>query len=693
MEQRSPRLRWLLIWIVAVVWMAAVLGRLGYLQLFCYSDYFAKAQHQQQRTFELSPTRGPIYDRKGHVLAESIPMDSVFADPADVKDSAMVARLLSRVLDVAPADLEQKINDATKPVRLAKKLSPEAVDRIQSMNLKGVFFQKENRRIYPQHELAAAVVGYVDTDEKGAGGIEHSLDKSIRGKPGRIMMMSDGKRRFYDPHEAAPDPGAAVVLTIDQTLQYIAEKELAAEMKSNHALNGTVVIQDPNTGNLLAVANSPVFDPNDPGKYSDDDRMDRAVTAAYEPGSTFKIITMAGAIERGLTHPEEMIDCQMGSIVVAGRLIHDHKPFGVLSVSDVLANSSDVGTIKVALRMGNENFYNTIRDFGFGQLTNIELPAENHGMLHPLDKWTPSSIGSVAIGQEVSVTPVQIISAISAIANGGTLYTPRIVSEVRGGPDAALPARAEPRQVTDQKTAATLRQMMETVILKGTGKPAHLDGYTAAGKSGTAQKIDPKTKRYSPDKYIASFVGFAPVNTPAITILVMFDSPIGQHMGGNLGGPVFKRIAEQSLAYLEVPHDVPLPSDVETAGNLKSKPPELQLNAPAAADARNAASREVKDQQQFQSVAAKTAADEFSSSATVPIENDAVAIPDFSGRSPRAVLEACSKLGIEPSLIGNGVALEQTPEAGTRVVRGSQVTVRFGRAGHLLPASAPRVAN
>jgi cell division protein FtsI (penicillin-binding protein 3) len=694
MEQRSPRLRWLMIWIVAVVWMAAVVGRLGYLQLFCYSDYFAKAQHQQQRTFELSPTRGPIYDRKGHVLAESIPMDSVFADPADIHDPGMVARLLSRVLDVPPADLEQKINDASKPVRLAKKLSPETVDRIANMNLKGVFFQKENRRIYPLHELAAHVVGYVDTDEKGTGGIEHSLDKWIRGKAGRVMVMSDGKRRFYDPHEAAPDPGASVVLTIDQTLQYIAEKELATGMEENHATSGAVVIQDPNTGNLLAVANYPVFDPNDAGKYSDDNRMDRAVTAAYEPGSTFKMVTMAGAIERGLTNPNEMIDCQMGSIVVAGRLIHDHKPFGVLSVSDVLANSSDVGTIKIAVRMGDENFYKTIRDFGFGQLTNIELPAENHGMLHPLDKWTPNSIGSVAIGQEVSVTPVQIISAISAIANGGTLFTPRIVEEIRGGPATPLPARAEPRPVIDQKTAATLREMMETVILKGTGKPAHLDGYTAAGKSGTAQKIDPNTKRYSPNQYVASFVGFAPVNTPALTILVMFDSPVGQHMGGNLGGPVFKRVAEQSLAYLEVPHDVPLPSDVETAGNLKSKAPDSQANAPATAEAQTNLKREVKDQQQFQSVAAKTAAEEFSSSATVPIENDAVEIPNFVGQSPRAVIEACSRLGIAPSLIGNGVALEQTPDAGTSVVRGSQVTVRFGRAaGRLVPASSPRVAN
>ncbi len=432
MEQRKPRLRWLLIWAVAVVWMAAVVGRLAYLQLYCYGDYFAKAQRQQQRTFEVSPPRGDIYDRKGRELAISIPMDSVFADPSDINDPGMVARLLAPALDMPPAEIEQKIRDASKPVRIAKKLAPETVERIDEMNLKGVFFQKENRRVYPLHELAAHVLGYVDTDEKGIGGIEHSLDKWIRGKPGHGVVMADGKQRHYDPHEAGADPGGNVTLTIDETLQFIAEKELATGMQETHAKNGVVVIQDPNTGELLAVANSPIFDPNDAGKYPDMARMDRVVTAAYEPGSTFKMITMAGALERGLTNPNEMIDCQMGSIVVAGRLIHDHMPLGVLTVTQVLEKSSDVGTIKIAERMGPERFYETIRDFGFGGLTGIELPGEQRGLLRPPKNWGPSSIGSVAMGQEVSATPVQIISAISALANGGTLLPTEDHREGRG---------------------------------------------------------------------------------------------------------------------------------------------------------------------------------------------------------------------------------------------------------------------
>ena len=706
MEQRSPRLRWLVVWVVAVVWMVAVLARLSYLQLLCYSEYFAKAQHQQQRTFEISPMRGVIYDRKGRELAVSIPMDSLFADPTDIKDPEMVARLLSRVLDVPAEDLETKINDSSKPVRLAKKLSPETVERIDDMNLKGVFFEKENRRVYPEHDLLAHVLGWVDTDEKGMGGIEHELDKQIRGRPGRVMLMADGKRRFYDRRESAADPGASVVLTIDETIQFIAEKELARAMEETRSHTGTVVIQDPSNGALLAVANYPVFDSNDAGKFSDETRMDRAVTAAYEPGSTFKVITMTGAIENHVTSPDVLVDCQMGSILVAGRLIHDWHPFGVLSVRDVLAHSSDVGSIKIALSLGAPRFYDTIRNFGIGQLTGIELPGENRGLLRPVENWTASSIGSVAIGQEVSVTPVQIISAISAIANGGTLFRAHIVQEIRGDAPVALPARPEPEQVTDPRTAATIREMMEGVLLGGgTGKPAALNGYTAAGKSGTAQKIDPHTGRYSPNQYVASFVGFAPVNEPAVTILVVLDSPEGAHHGGEVGGPVFKRIAEQVLAYLDVAHDVPMtaPAGTETARNGQPTSTPTPGADKFRADANQAAAKHEAANQEnvarFRDVVAKkdqaetrVANQEANGGApTIAFsEEDAVDVPDFSGQSVRGVTEACSRLGLIPSLLGSGVALEQSPEAGTRVIRGSTVTVRFGRAAaELVPTTRP----
>ncbi len=678
MEQRNPRLRWLVVWVLAVVWIAVVIGRLSYLQLFSYSEYLAKAQRQQQRIFEISPMRGPIYDRKGRELAVSLPMDSVFGDPAEITDIETVSRLLSRVLAVPADDLAEKIREAKTPVRLARKLSPEIVGRITDMNLKGVFFQKENRRVYPQRELAASVLGYVDVDEKGIGGIEYSLDKQIRGRPGKMMVMADGHRRWYDRRESAADPGASVALTIDETIQYIAEKELARAISDTHAKAGTVVVQDPNSGELLAVANWPAFDPNDAGSYSPESRIDRAVASAYEPGSTFKVITLTGAVENGVATPSELVDCQMGQIMVSGRLIHDWKKFGVLSVREVLEHSSDVGAIKIALRLGAPRFYDTIRAFGIGQPTGIELPGENRGLLRPIENWSASSIGSLAMGQEVSVTPIQIVSAISAVANGGTLYRPHIVKEIDGGEPGALRPLAAPQQATDPRTAATVREMMEGVVLEGTGKPARLDGYTAAGKSGTAQKIDPATGRYSATQYNSSFVGFAPVNNPVISILVVLDSPVGPHHGGEVGGPVFKRIAEQVLAYRDEPHDIPAPSDIETAKNQHALRPDSRRDAATeSAEAR------------FQAAAAKTK-QPGSARATVAFGDPsavAVVVPSLTGQSVRGVTEQCSRLGLVPSLIGSGVAVEQTPAAGTQVAPGSQVTVRFGRPGEIVPVS------
>jgi len=669
MEQRNPRLRWLFVWVVALVWMAAVLARLGYLQLFCYSEYFARAQHQQQHIFEISPKRGTIYDRKGRELAVSLPMDSVFADPAEISDAELAGRLLSRILSDSPSDeIETKIREAHIPIRLARKLSPETVQRIQEMNLRGIFFQQESRRVYPQRKLAAHVLGYTDVDEKGIGGIEYALDKQIRGRPGKIMVMADGRRRWYDRKESAADPGASVTLTIDETIQYIAEKELSRAIDDTHAKAGTVAVQDPNSGELLALANWPTFDPNDAGSFSDEARMDRAVSAAYEPGSTFKVITLTGAIENGVTTPETMVDCQMGKILLPGRVIHDWHPFGVMSVDKILVHSSDVGAIKVALQLGSPRFYDTIRNFGIGQPTGIELPGENHGLLRPLESWSANSIGSLAMGQEVSVTPIQIISAISAIANGGTLYRPRIVREMRGEVMPVRHSDAGPRQATDQKTAAEMRGMMEDVVLEGTGKPAQLSGYTAAGKSGTAQKIDPATGRYSATQYNSSFVGFAPVNDPAISILVVLDSPVGAHHGGEVGGPVFKRVAEQVLAYLAVPHDVPAPSDVETAKNQRMEP-----QPAAVTDATKAT---------FEAVVAKR---NHAAGPTIAFSGEeSVAVPRLTGQSVRAVTEECARLGLVPSLVGSGVALEQYPDAGVEVVHGTQVMVRFGRPGTVL---------
>jgi cell division protein FtsI (penicillin-binding protein 3) len=684
MEQRNARLRWLTIWVLAAVWMVAIVARLTYLQLFQYSDYLARAQRQQQRVFEISPKRGTIFDRKGRELAVSLPMDSVFADPAEISDASMVAELLSRVLGGSADDIETKIRAAHTPVRLAKKLSPEMVQRIDDMNLKGVFFEKENRRVYPQHDLAASVLGYVDVDEKGIGGVEYSLDSLIRGRPGKMIVMADGRRRFYDSSESAPQPGGSVTLTIDETIQYIAEKELAAGIAETHAKHGTVVVQDPNTGELLAVANWPPFDPNDAGSYPDDTRMDRAVSAAYEPGSMFKVLTMTGAIENHLTNPAEMIDCQMGSIDIAGRIIHDDSRFGVMSVRDILVHSSNVGAIKIALRLGTSRLYDVLRAFDVGEPTGIALPGENHGLLRPISEWSATSIASIAIGQEVSVTPIQMVSAISAVANGGMYFHPTIVKDIESQGPAPDLTGPEPHRATDEQTAETVREMMESVVLRGTGSSAQLNGYSAAGKSGTAQKIDPATGRYSKTDYSASFVGFAPVENPAITILVTLDSPVGGHLGGPTDGPIFKRIAQQVLTYLGVPHDLTAPSTTEVASNAKKSPQQSAVETERRTSDANEAV--------FDATVAKQ--NVRSASADVPTGRAAmVMLPNLVGQSVRSVIETCSRLGLDPSLIGEGVALQQFPDAGTGVPQGSQVTVRFGRAAQLVNTAAHGVGN
>jgi cell division protein FtsI (penicillin-binding protein 3) len=668
MAQSSPRLRLFVVFGLALVWTFAVVARLGYLQLFRYREFLERANRQQERIIEVSPMRGPIYDRNGRELAMSIPVDSCFADPAEITDPEMVAHLLSHILGTPADEIQQKLAESRSFVWIARKITPEQAARIEALNLRGIYFQKENKRFYPEHSLAAAVLGYVDVDEHGLGGVEYSLDKEIRGRPGRLLVLADARRQWVDQSETPSDAGDTVVLTIDQTIQYIAEKALADGIERTHAKGGSVVVQDPNTGQLLAVANWPTFDPNDAHAYPPDDFIDRTVSSAYEPGSIFKTILFSSAFQEGVVQPDQIVDCQMGSILVAGRLIHDHKAYGLLSVAQILEDSSDVGSIKIALRLGAPKYYQYIRSFGFGQPTGIELPGENRGLVRPLGEWTATSVGYIAIGQEVSVTPVQMVSAESAIANGGTLRKPQIIRQVLRGGQLVMQGNPDPRRVIDEGTAATVRNIMQQVILVGTGKGfAQPVGYTAGGKTGTAQKIDPATGRYSRTEYNASFIGFAPINNPAVTVLVNLDSPTGgSHEGNATAGPIFKQVVEQVLAYLNVPHDAPEMPALEKA-SLKTKPRPASHNL--ASRAKRGASAEEP---------LETAASAQPVSSTVAIaEGQAVTVPRLIGQGVRGVIEGCSRLGLMPVLVGDGVAVDQSPDAGTKVLPGTKVIVHF----------------
>jgi cell division protein FtsI (penicillin-binding protein 3) len=672
--------RLLIVACLACFWLSTVFGRLGYLQLFRHSEYMARAQRQQQRVIEITPKRGAIYDRNMHPLAMSIPVDSAFAVPSELGDQQLAARLLSGVLGIPSDVLETRIESSRSFVWIARKLPPDKKEAVEALNLKGVYFQKENQRIYPKRDLASHVLGFVDLDEKGLGGIEYELDGQIRGKSEKIIVMADARQRWFDGGEARREPGASVVLTLDEKIQYVAERELAAAIAKTHAMAGTVMVMNPNTGEILALANWPKFNPNSANEVPAEARMNRAVTALYEPGSTFKVITLAAAFDQGTTQPGEVFDCENGAVYVAGHRIRDHKPFGLLSVSDILAQSSDVGAIKIALRLGAPKFYDYIRAFGFGQPTGVDLPGESKGLLRRLENWSAVSIGSISMGQEVGVTPIQLISAVSAIANGGLLYKPHVVAELRRGEhklaEEAAMTQPEPKRVIRPETAATLRRLMEGVVLNGTGKLAHLDGWTAAGKTGSAQKIDPATGRYSRTQLIASFTGFAPISNPAVTILVSLDSPVGQHEGGQVAAPVFKRIAEQVLPYLDVPRDVPIgPRLLQAAYRNRDISDSSVLGDFTPADF-----SEQPDQSPAKSGASNPSERASpASEVTVAVdEGGDIPVPDFSGKTMREVTEMCLKLGLEPVLVGSRLATDQAPVAGTRVRRGAKITVQFG---------------
>jgi cell division protein FtsI (penicillin-binding protein 3) len=641
------------------IWSVAIGTRLYFLHVVYSADYKQRAEHQQQRTFEVTPARGIIYDRNGNELAVSIKVDSVFAVPDEIRDPGATAKKLSSMLQIPSADLSDKLESQRSFVWIKRKLTAAESLAVQKAKIPGLYFQKEDRRFYPKLELAAHVLGYVNMDEEGMGGLEYRYNGSVRGEAGRAIIMTDARGRSFNSIEQPAAPGANLVTTIDENIQYILEKEVAAAAAATRAKGISIIAMSPSTGEILGLANYPTFNPNQYAKYPAQAWIDRAVSQTYEPGSTFKIVTAASAIEEGVATPNDVIDCQMGSIVVFGRLIHDHEPYGLLTVKQIIEKSSDVGAIKLGLRLGNERFADYIERMGFGKPTNVDLPGEEHGLFKPASRWTKSSIGSIAMGQEVGVTPLQIVRMVSVIANGGLLYQPYIVKRVEHPQNGVL-SETMPRgeRVISTDTAAKLQDMLEVVVTEGTATAGKLDGYTAAGKTGTAQKID-ETGHYSKTKFVASFAGFAPASNPVVAIIVMIDEPMGGHQGGQVAAPVFKKVAEPILRYMSVPPDVP---SYAPQYRVKEEPkPERGLK-PAPAEA----------------LEAKYVVAGFS-----PRSDDdsdqlgAITIPDFRGKSLREVTQEALKAGLRLESIGSGAAVEQMPPAGASVRAGARLQVRF----------------
>ncbi|HWZ84233.1 MAG TPA: penicillin-binding transpeptidase domain-containing protein [Terriglobales bacterium] len=702
---------------ILCLWLVAICFRLVYLQVFRYGDFEQRAQHQQQRSFDLSPKRGIIFDRAGHELAMSIQVDSAFAVPTEIPDLANTISLIARITKDDPRVLLADCKSRKTFCWVARKADAEVIERIKGMNLQGIHFQKEAKRFYPKRELAAQMLGYVGTDDQGLSGLERQFNSDLQGKPGKLMISVDARKRWFSSVEKQPEPGNNVVLTVDQNIQYIAERELETAMAETKAVAGTVIVQNPHTGEILALANRPTFNPNLRKEITTEALKDRAVSDVYEPGSAFKIVTISAGLEEKVTHPDELFDCRAGAIVINGLRIRDSKQHGVLSVSDIIAESSNVGAIKVALRLGDDRLYKYIRAFGFGQQTGIELPGETRGITKPVNRWSKVSIGAISMGQEIGISPLQLIGLVSTIANDGVWVAPRIVAgtvEPQNAPQTISFQTAEGRRVISSLTAAQMRQMLQGVVLHGTGRKAILEGYSSAGKTGTGQEVDPRTHTYSKTRYNASFAGFAPVNDPKISVAVILDSPVGLHQGGQVSAPVFQRVTQQVLEYLHVPHDVEIPPNRQLLLARRNAPDkDLDESSPdhlgSSLDVAEVSDTPVVPAQSKSATiaaqvvpAALTQREPSTTSTILPspsakldevpepklptsgtvvldVEEGGIAVPSFLGKSVRSAVEAAQDVGLDLDAVGSGTAREQSPAPGAKVAAGSRVMVKFGR--------------
>ena len=685
------------------VWALLIVARLAWLQVVQFPHWMLKAQHQQQRSEDVSPQRGIIYDRNGQELAMTVPVESVFAVPSEIPDQKTASMLLGALTGESADALLERMQAQRNFAWVARKVDADTISRIRALNLRGIYFQKEHKRFYPKRQLAAQVLGYVGMEDTGLAGIELKYQDELNGEKGRMVVTMDARRKWFGHMEHPPEPGSNLVLTLDEKIQYIAEKELAQAMDETHATSGTVVVQNPRTGEILALANAPTFNPNISREITPEKLKNHAVSDVYEPGSVFKTVTFSSAFEEKVATPEEIINCDPGYVMIGGIKIRDSHHIGTVTMERAYAESSDVGAVRLAMRMGPERFYHHISDYGFGQQTSIELPGETRGLVRRPERWAASSIGSMAIGQEVGVTPLQVVSMMSAIANDGIYTPPRIVAGVTPPSQGYQRIEFHPAQqhrVLSSMTAAIMRRATEEVVLDGTARRAILDGYTSAGKTGTAQKIDPRTHAYSKTDYVASFVGFAPVNTPAITIAVILDTPRGLHQGGQVSAPVFKRVAEQVLAYLGVPHDVE-PKNNASRRQLVAKAAELDTEeaqqnaapvlpefastavpvaqaAPASAPQPMPGASMPSPPQQH--LPPPPAVPPQAHGARVVLDAGAGStVPSLLGLTMRDAVEAAHRAGFEVQVVGSGVAKEQQPPPGSYLAPGSRIAVRFAR--------------
>jgi cell division protein FtsI (penicillin-binding protein 3) len=670
------RLKWLA-WIVAA-WGVVIFLKLVSLQVLHHREYANMARARQELVVEISGPRGTLFDRSGQVLAMSAPTESVYINPLKVPDLGLAAQILSAELHLDRAELYGAMQLAHDNHRgflwIKHRLSYDESQHIKNLNLDWIFLQHESQRHYPNGTLAAHLLGGVDFEEKGNGGIERALEPDLKGVPGKMRLLTDVRRRGIDSHLASePRAGAPVILTIDAHLQFVAERELAAAVEAHNAVSGSLVVMNPYTGDILAMASYPTYDPNLPPQPGDPiaNRQNHAVGVPFEPGSVFKVITLSAALETTNLRPESPIDCHLGVLKLPGRVIHDSHVglYGVLPMEMAFAKSSNIGAIMVGMRVGQENMYDYMRRFGFGQKTGIALPGESAGKVRSLARWGTTSLASVSMGQEVSVTTVQLAEAGSVVANGGLLVRPRLVLKKSGQTVPPVP----PVRILKPETAITMRQMMEGVVLHGTGSGARIQGYTVGGKTGTAQIYDFIARHYT-HTYNGSFMGFAPVTNPAVVVVVSLNGTHGTAgFGGPVAAPVFKVVAAEALRVLDVPKDLP-----DDGVQIASATEDVSDLADADLSAAGNILEEADDDTQVAEAHPVPTAGPVASVAPAPPDTRP-RVPNFSGMTMRAVLAEAAAKGIAVVPAGSGIAHMQSPPPGAILHEGERIRVQFSR--------------
>lgn len=690
-------------------WMLVIFFRLAWLQIARHDEFVKHAARNQQKELVVKAPRGEITDRHELPFAQTVLRESLYADPRMLKQDkarAEFVNALATPLGFKQTELSNLLDTDAKQVWLKRPLPFDLAFQVRQLlrtkRIGAATLIKESQRFYPNEALAAHVIGTVDKDGKGLEGLEKRLDDKLRGQDGKLEFETDALGNAINRLDTNALSGATVVTTLDAALQHKVEIILDETLKATRARSVSAIVLDPATGEILSLANAPTFNPNIRPKVLDEARRNRAITDAYEPGSVFKLVAYAGALEEGLTHPNDQLNCQGGVITVGKHVYHDsHAGMGVVTVETAFGKSSNVGAIKTAQKLGEERFYQWIKRFGFGEKTGLDLPGEVKGYLRPTSNWHNDSIGSLAIGQEISVTALQTLQAYATVANRGEWVKPHLIKQIKT-PDGRVLAETqiEKKRVLSERTAEQMITMMRFVVDEGTGKAAgKLAGYTAAGKTGTPEKFV-KGIGYKSGKFTPTFVGFVPATKPRFAIIVLIDEPAGLHQGGQISAPVFNLIAQAALTdYLVEPDDAQFRVELaelmekaqakaakvaaDEASKEAGRAPK-QAPTPAPTPAMAAAASNTKPAPGLAAPPpTKARTDNAQSKSAAPASTElrsglpASVMPDLRGQGVRAVALACSKLSLRPKLNGSGQAIKQSPQPGARVKPGDGCVVEF----------------